>query len=93
MSRLYSSGFSGPIDAIIFAESGWTGRPEMSRFHQLSGGKTCRAARIVSASGVSNITGFVIFGIGGRAPSAASGERRPRSPRGAGASARCPSLG
>ena len=38
----------------------------MSSFHALSGGKTCIASRIRSASGVPNITGAVIGGIGGR---------------------------
>jgi hypothetical protein len=66
MSRLYSMGLSAPIAAIIFAESGWRGRAVMSRFHQLSGGKTWSAARTASASGVSNIKGFVILGSAGR---------------------------
>ncbi len=72
MSRLYSSGLSAPIPAIICAESSWTGSAEMSRFHQLSAGNTWSAASTASASGVSNISGFVIFGIGGRARSAAN---------------------
>ena len=40
-----------PMDAIMRAESGCTGSSEMSWFHGLSGGKTCSAARIASASG------------------------------------------
>src|SRR5438105_2991776 len=51
---------------MIFPEFGWTGSFEMSSFHGLSGGKTWRAARILSASGVSNTTGFLISGISGR---------------------------
>jgi hypothetical protein len=38
----------------------------MSWFQGLSSGKTCSAARIRSASGVSHMTGLVIGGIGGR---------------------------
>jgi hypothetical protein len=38
----------------------------MSWFHALSGGNTWSAARMRSASGVSNITGAVIAGIAGR---------------------------
>ena len=65
------------------SESAWTGIFETSWFHGLSGGKTCIASRMRSASGVPNITGAVIFGIGGRTRSAGEGEgRRPR-PRGA----------
>src|SRR5205814_8800083 len=57
----------------IFAELGCTGSLEISAFHGLSGGKTCRAARILSASGVLNRTGLVTSGIFGRsAPAAAS---------------------
>ncbi len=44
----------------------------MSWFQGLSGGKTWSASRILSASGVSNITGFVIFGIAGRGRAAAN---------------------
>ena len=43
----------------------------MSSFQGLSGGKTCRAARILSASGVLNITGLVISGIFGRSAAGA----------------------
>ena len=53
------------------SESAWTGIFETSWFHGLSGGKTCIASRMRSASGVPNITGAVIFGIGGRTPGAA----------------------
>src|SRR4051812_5323386 len=61
------------MPAIIFAEIGCTGSFEMSSFQGLSGGKTCKAARIASASGVLNWTGRVICGIFGRsAPTAAS---------------------
>src|SRR5439155_24044071 len=56
------------MPAIILADSGWTGSLEMSSFQGLSGGKTCEAARILSASGVLNITGLVISGILGRSP-------------------------
>src|SRR5258706_11916536 len=61
------------MDAMMRDESASTGSAEMSWFHGLSGGKTCSADRMASASGVSNITGFVIFGIGGggRAPAEA----------------------
>src|SRR5262249_18856979 len=51
--------------SIISFECLSTGRFEMSSFHELFGGKICVAARILSASGVLNITGAVIFGIGG----------------------------
>src|SRR6476646_8851047 len=60
------------MPAIIFAELGCTGRLEMSSFHGLSGGKTCKAARIASASGVLNRTGWVSAGIGGRSAGAAA---------------------
>src|SRR5947208_13138166 len=61
------------MPAIILADAGWTGSFETSSFHGLSGGKTCKAARILSASGVLNMTGLVISGIFGRsAPTAAS---------------------
>ena len=50
----------------MFFEFGWSGQSETTGFHGLSGGKTSRAARIASASGVLNITGFVIAGIFGR---------------------------
>src|SRR5438034_10990113 len=56
------------MPAIILADSGWTGSLEMSSFQGLSGGKTCKAARILSASGVLNITGLVISGIFGLSP-------------------------
>ncbi len=78
MSRLYSTGLSGPMDATILAESGWTGIDEMSWFQGLSPGKTWSAARIASASGVSNITGFVIFGIGGRLAARARARKKAR---------------
>src|SRR5437868_4399054 len=58
------------MPAIILADSGWTGSLEMSSFQGLSGGKTCKAARILSASGVLNITGLVICGICGWSPPA-----------------------
>ena len=54
------------------SESAWTGIFETSWFHGLSGGKTCIASRMRSASGVPNITGAVIFGIGGRTRGAAT---------------------
>ena len=60
----------------------------MSRFHQLSGGNTWSAARTLSASGVSNITGFVIFGIGGRARSAARASAAALAARSSAAPAR-----
>src|SRR5262245_9628679 len=56
------------MPAIILAESGCSGRREMSSFQGLSGGKICIAARILSASGVLNITGFVIGGSFDRSP-------------------------
>src|SRR5437764_1192004 len=56
------------MPAIILADSGWTGSLEMSSFQGLSGGKTCKAARILSASGVLNMTGLVISGICGLSP-------------------------
>ena len=66
MSLLWRNGFSAPIEAMMFREFGCTGHLETSWFHGLSGGKTCRAARILSASGVSNVTGLEIGGMGGR---------------------------
>src|SRR5262245_54475751 len=42
---------------------GWSGQSSTTRFQGLSSGKTSSAARIASASGVSNITGLSIFGI------------------------------
>src|SRR6476660_9020561 len=49
----------------MFFELGCTGRLEMSSFQALSAGKTCMAARILSASGVLNITGSLMAGNGG----------------------------
>src|SRR5712692_1713681 len=46
-----------------FFELACSGSFEMSSFHGLSGGNTCKAARILSASGVWNSTGFVTAGI------------------------------
>src|SRR5262249_3638409 len=51
--------------ATRFFELGCTGRPEMSSFQALSAGNTCMAARILSASGVLNITGSLIGGSAG----------------------------
>src|ERR1700731_1232883 len=66
MSELYARPLSAPTVAIRLVEPGWTGRFEMSSFHGLSGGKTWSAERMRSASGVLNMTGRVIRGIGGR---------------------------
>src|SRR5262245_1315479 len=57
--------------ATIFFELGCAGSFEMSSFHGLSGGKTCKAATILSAWGVLNMTGRVISGIFGRSALAA----------------------
>src|SRR5438874_1544731 len=65
ISRLYASRLSAPMSAIIVAEAGCTGRLAMSSFHGLSGGKTCKAARTLSASEVLNSTGWVIAGVVG----------------------------
>src|SRR5215472_13245315 len=51
---------------MMFFELGCSGHFEMSVFHGLSAGNTCKAARISSAFGVLNITGLSIFGIFGR---------------------------
>ena len=64
---------------MIAAECGWTGRDEMSSFHGLSGGKICIAARMRSASGVSNITGAVI---GGSSPAATMAPESTQSQHG-----------
>src|SRR5262245_24901702 len=61
-SRLYCSGLSAPAEAMIAFEFGCSGLFEMSSFQALSTGKTCMAARILSASGVLNITGLLIGG-------------------------------
>jgi hypothetical protein len=50
---------------MMFFEFGCTGRWEISSFQALSAGNTCIAARILSASGVLNITGSLISGIAG----------------------------
>ena len=63
MSVLQRSGFSGPIEAMMFFELGCTGQSDTTWFQGLSGGKTSKAERIASASGVSNITGLAIGGI------------------------------
>src|SRR5690242_10722391 len=76
MSRLYARGLSSPTVAIICRELGRRGRREMSSFQGLSGGKTWRAARMRSASGVLNITGPRIAGIGGRSRPLAGGAPR-----------------
>src|SRR5471032_1067518 len=60
ISGLYRSGFSLPIDAMMFREFGCTGHVETIRFHALSGGKTSNPARIVSASGALNGVGLVM---------------------------------
>jgi len=65
ISRLKSSGFSAPADAMMFFEFGCTGRWEISSFQALLAGKTCMAIRILSASGVLNKTGSLIEGRGG----------------------------
>src|SRR5437588_7908305 len=52
--------------ATILDELACTGHEEMSWFQGLSGGKTCSAARMASASDVSNETGRVTAGILGR---------------------------
>src|SRR5262245_16240914 len=62
MSALYRSGLALPIEATIASESLCSGHFETSVFQGLSGGKTCIAASMASASGVSNITGLVIGG-------------------------------
>ena len=71
----------GPDRGDDLPEFAGTGHSETTWFQGLSGGKTSRAARIASASGVSNITGLVIFGIG----------RRPRLAPGCCAAAKAPS--
>src|SRR5438094_195503 len=63
MSGLYRSGLSGPAEATIFGEFGWSGQSSTTRFHGLSGGNTSRAEQIASASGVSKPTGLVTAGI------------------------------
>src|SRR5437764_13270030 len=63
MSGLYRSGLFTPIDATIFCEFGWSAQSLTTRFHGLSSGNTSSAARIASASGVSNEIGLSIFGI------------------------------
>src|SRR6267378_3255982 len=50
---------------MMFFEFGCTGRLVMSSFQALSAGNTCMAARILSASGVLNITGSLIGGSAG----------------------------
>ncbi len=72
MSRLYCRLLAAPMLAIILAELGCKGSEEMSSFHGLSRGKTCSAARILSASGVLNRTGLVTSGIFGRSAPAAT---------------------
>src|SRR5690242_3840536 len=75
MSRLHANRLSSPTDATSLREFGWRGRFEISMFQGLSGGKTWRAVRIRSASGVLNINGRVIGGIGGRLRPAAGPPR------------------
>jgi hypothetical protein len=58
MSRLWRNGLSAPMAAMMRRESGWSDQGETSWFQGLSGGKIWRPDRIVSASGVSNSTGF-----------------------------------
>ena len=53
----------GADAATIASDCGCHGRVGMSSFQGLSGGNTCSAARMRSASGVSNISGFWIRGI------------------------------
>src|SRR5262245_62052156 len=65
MSRFHASDLSAPTEAMRFLELGCSGNLETSSFQGLSGGKTWRAARILSASGVLNITGCLIAGMGG----------------------------
>src|SRR5947209_4170335 len=79
MSELKARFLLPPMEAMIRAESGWTGRREMSSFQGLSAGKTWRAARILSASGVLNITGFVMAGIFGKSRSAPRTSAAPRA--------------
>jgi len=60
---LHRSGFSAPMDSMMRCESGCSGQSSTIRFQGLSGGKTSSVLQIASASGVLNITGFVIEGI------------------------------
>src|SRR5204863_354801 len=70
------------MEAMMRAESGCTGRADISWFQGLSGGKTWSADRMASASGVSNITGRVIFGSGGRSgPAATARSKAVAAPR------------
>jgi hypothetical protein len=75
------------MEAMMFFELGWTGHPETSAFQGLSSGKTYNASRMRSASSVSNITGRVTVGIGGRGrpsaatPSAAASASQAKSTR------------
>ena len=62
MSLSCRKGFRAPMEAMMLAELGCTGHRETSWFQGLSGGNICKAARILSATGVSNITGAVIGG-------------------------------
>src|SRR5438067_3457856 len=68
------------MPSIIFFELGRTGSLLTSSFQGLSGGKTCMAARTLSASGVLKRTGALISGSRGRsrAPRTA-GARRARA--------------
>src|SRR5262249_30601110 len=63
MSVLYRSGLFGPIEAMMSLDLGCSGQSSTTRFHGLSSGKTSSAARMASASGVSNDTGLSIFGM------------------------------
>src|SRR6516162_214258 len=78
ISRLYASPLSAPMRAIIFFESRCTGNFEMSSLKALSGGNTWRAARILSASGVLNITGLVMSGIFGPPANGVAADPRRR---------------
>ena len=75
MSLLCRNGFSAPIDAMMLFEFGCTGHFLMSWFHGLSCGKTCNAAIILSACGVSKGTGLVISGIVGRSLASVAASR------------------
>ena len=66
MSVLQRIGLAGPIEAMIFFEFGLSGQAETLAFQGLSAGKTWRASRIRSASGVLNMTGCSISGMAGR---------------------------
>src|SRR5262245_60658679 len=63
MSGLYRNGLCAPTESLISFDFGWSGQSAAGVFHGVSRGNTSSAARMASASGVSNTTGLSIFGI------------------------------